>query len=158
MCVACVFNVLYHFSSPLGSIVVFFHNLGNIFPSIDFHRFRGGVRYRFWCLFDTFFVRAYNRQNLQKRWQLQWICMLLHIRRTWCLMIPMILFATCFALFFDPPQPGWVDERVSLKKRQLLTASSYIHIYIYLYVYKYIYIYIYTRTHPDYSHNSSFGI
>ena len=56
----------------------------------------------FLCIFDTFFVCARNLLNLQKPLFLQWICMFLHIRKSWFVMIYVIFFAICFGvLIFD---------------------------------------------------------
>ena len=54
----------------------------------------------FQWFFNDFPVEVPTLQNLQIRWPLQWICMLLQFRQSWFLMILMIFPDTIFGIVF----------------------------------------------------------
>ena len=60
-----------------------------------FHRFGDGIWFHFWYFVETLTARARNLQNIQKPIFLQWMHMILHIRKN---MIFMKFVATCFGI------------------------------------------------------------
>ena len=51
-------------------------------------------------MFNNFCACARNLYNIQKQLFLQWVCMFLHIRKTWFLMVFIMFFATNFGIGF----------------------------------------------------------